>query len=322
MNTLNTKNIVKSLAIGGCLLSSNHLLGALDGRFPPVGDVGVGNAREADGHEIGHGVWGQPADAVGNENLAGVRALGDGNVHVVDEADRVAQALRLGGLGDIETSCAIWHRLEAKLKTINREIGKALLKAERGEIGEVVKVLIGRVLGVGVRRPLEEELEGSTPLHLAAKCGCQESVEVFIRGGAGVNAKDDNGETPLFLATLLGHEQIVRVLLGRGADVNVRGFLGKTPLHLAALRGYGPIVRMLLDRGAEVNVRDNKGRTPLYSAASQGYEWIVRMLLDRGADVNAENDEGYGPLDVALNKVIADLLKSRGARRWYQFWKN
>ena len=60
---------------------------------------------------------------------------------------------------------------------------------------------------------------GVTPLHLAAKYGHKEIVEILIANGADINAKDDDGETPLHKAAWERHEEIAKFLISHGADV-------------------------------------------------------------------------------------------------------
>ena len=48
---------------------------------------------------------------------------------------------------------------------------------------------------------------GETPLHVAARVGCSDVVELLVAKKADVHAKDGNGETPLHLAAHYGNER-------------------------------------------------------------------------------------------------------------------
>ena len=42
---------------------------------------------------------------------------------------------------------------------------------------------------------------GQTPLYIASRNGCLESVKHLIENGATIDAKRDNGTTPLYIAS-------------------------------------------------------------------------------------------------------------------------
>ncbi|HOT51462.1 MAG TPA: ankyrin repeat domain-containing protein, partial [Candidatus Hydrogenedentes bacterium] len=58
-------------------------------------------------------------------------------------------------------------------------------------------------------------------------------VQVFIGEGADINAADINGFTPLHIAAEQGHVRMVKLLMSRGANVNLRNSEGRTPLKIA-----------------------------------------------------------------------------------------
>uniref|UniRef100_A0A8C6PTZ0 Uncharacterized protein n=1 Tax=Nothobranchius furzeri TaxID=105023 RepID=A0A8C6PTZ0_NOTFU len=51
---------------------------------------------------------------------------------------------------------------------------------------------------------------GQTPLHLAASEGLLECVEILVKAGADVLAKDSMGLTPLDTARILCHRKVAR----------------------------------------------------------------------------------------------------------------
>jgi ankyrin repeat protein len=58
---------------------------------------------------------------------------------------------------------------------------------------------------------------GETPLHLAARNGCADVVQILIKAGADVNATDDEGRTALAIADASSHTQVERLLKQAGA---------------------------------------------------------------------------------------------------------
>jgi ankyrin repeat protein len=110
-----------------------------------------------------------------------------------------------------------------------------------------------------------------------------DTVQVLIREGADVTARDDSNSAPLHLASSKWSAEAVNLLIQNGADVNVQNGNQSTPLHLAAsshLALEGTIVRLLLRHGANVNAKDSEGLTPLEIATLEGNFWIAKLLSD------------------------------------------
>jgi len=61
-------------------------------------------------------------------------------------------------------------------------------------------------------------------------------VELLLKKGANVNAKDKYGGTALMYAAVKGHKEVVELLIENGADVNAKNIMGKTAL-MSASRG-------------------------------------------------------------------------------------
>ncbi|CAK9172789.1 unnamed protein product [Ilex paraguariensis] len=114
---------------------------------------------------------------------------------------------------------------------------------------EVVKFLLGW------RGPEKVELEaknmyGETPLHMAAKNGCNEAAEMLLAHGAFIEAKANNGMTPLHLAvwhSLRAEDcSTVKTLLENNADCCAKDNEGLTPLnHLSQGPGSEKLRQLL-----------------------------------------------------------------------------
>ncbi|KAH9065632.1 ankyrin repeat-containing domain protein [Lactarius vividus] len=109
-----------------------------------------------------------------------------------------------------------------------------------------------------------------------------EAVEVLLRHGADVNARDGHNWTPLHRASSCGRAESVQLLIRHGADVNARDKSNSTPLHLVSVqRGGIEIARLLLEHGADADAEDDMGRTP-YELSTSGVisHEISRLILD------------------------------------------
>jgi ankyrin repeat protein len=60
---------------------------------------------------------------------------------------------------------------------------------------------------------------GNTALHVAARCGNSEVVDILLRNGADINAMDGCGETALHIAARDGNQDTVVMLMKHGADL-------------------------------------------------------------------------------------------------------
>ena len=124
-----------------------------------------------------------------------------------------------------------------------------------------------------------------TPLHLAAKNGFKDLVDVLVQSGGNVNARNfPMQETPLHLATRNGHRHIAQFLVQQGSQVNARNNPSReTPLHLASRNGHQQIAEFLIRRGSQVNARNVPWQeTPLHWALKNGHPQIAQFLKQHG----------------------------------------
>ncbi|XP_056409413.1 ankyrin repeat and SOCS box protein 10 [Hyla sarda] len=155
-----------------------------------------------------------------------------------------------------------------------------------------------QLLQYGAHVNMASEEEEQTPLHVAARHGLVDHVDLYLRHGAAVDKRDVHGETPLSTACShpQGPEQLDRYykvcqrLIDSGANIHTRDQDQQCPLHLACKSANPQTVRLLLERGAEVNTMNYSGNTAMqnilqvtaYRLPHQP-ELIVQALLNHGA---------------------------------------
>jgi ankyrin repeat protein len=178
-------------------------------------------------------------------------------------------------------------------------------------------------------------------LHLAAKHGKVEVVQLFIDHGAKINRFDISLKTPLHLASTYGHAAVVDMLLKHGATLNenTNRYVDETPLHIAAKYGHTEVVRLLLQAGCNVHrttfnaketalhlslktvqYRSLRSNARLSHRHSQKGKTVI-VLIEHGANTHSRHAMGRGrtPLQLAVEsdyvKVVQTLLE-KGARPW------
>lgn len=93
-----------------------------------------------------------------------------------------------------------------------------------------------------------------------------------------VNQNGMGDDRPLHLAARMGLLQDVDILLRNGAIVDANGDIGLTPIHYAAAGGHLDIVKRLLKAGANKSSKDEFGKTAVEWALSQGQVEIAEYL--------------------------------------------
>lgn len=106
-----------------------------------------------------------------------------------------------------------------------------------------------------------------------------EKVKALLDEGADVNANFTGKGTVLHGAALNGKSDLVELLIRRGAEVDAReDKFGATPLHLAAYFGHKKVVQILLLAGSNVYMKDKEGDTPLDNALAGGHREVAELI--------------------------------------------
>lgn len=146
--------------------------------------------------------------------------------------------------------------------------------------------------------PFTTDWLGTSPLHMAARCGHATTAEVLLRAGVSRDARTKVDRTPLHMAAQEGHNNLALLLLSHGADINAKDMLKMTPLQWATERQHKEVVETLVRNDADVSCFNKFDKTALEIAAENGNQEIVEIL------VNAQNSSVNG--DRSTTRVLIE----------------
>jgi len=162
-------------------------------------------------------------------------------------------------------------------------------------------------------------LPNSTALHLAAKKGHADVVQLLVHLGADVAAENMDGRLPLHLAARYGHRPVVEFLAEAAPPAMwALDKDGRSPLHLAALGGHAAAAEALRHAGADMAGRDRSGLTPADLAAQSGLGNLGDTPLVQPAEaplqaaaVQSPTASGGAPLTGATAELLMQRLDPR-----------
>jgi ankyrin repeat protein len=126
------------------------------------------------------------------------------------------------------------------------------------------------------------DVQGQTPLHIAAETGLMSMMEMLMSHGADIHRKDGNGRTALHICAVSGHKKCLAVLLDHSGDtlIDQPDSLGNAPLHCAAENGQLACTRLLLESAANVDAVNRSGKTPYSLANTKGHFQVAQVILE------------------------------------------
>lgn len=119
---------------------------------------------------------------------------------------------------------------------------------------------------------------GQTALMTALRAGNVEKTEMLLAAGANPNDTDLDGLTPMHMAAEGGAPvEVITMLVKRGGNINAQSAAGLTPLMIACDRADVERVKVLLANGCRTDLKDKDGATAL--------DWALRRSDDNGNTV-------------------------------------
>ncbi|XVF34836.1 hypothetical protein REPUB_Repub18cG0092700 [Reevesia pubescens] len=201
--------------------------------------------------------------------------------------------------------------------------------AQSGDLVALQKLLKDKPFLFNERNPVMAQ----TPLHVSAGYDRAEIVKFLLdRQGpekAELEAKNMYGETPLHMAAKNGCNEAARLLLANGAFIEAKANNGMTPLHLAVWYSIRSddyaTVKTLLEYNADCSAEDNEGMTPIkHLSKGPGSEKLSELLhwhleeqrkrraLEACGETKAKMDE----LEKELSNIVGLRELKVQLRKW------
>lgn len=152
---------------------------------------------------------------------------------------------------------------------------------------------------------------GATPLMLASYLGYDHIVDLLLKKGADIRARDEvDGSMSIHIASANGRLNVIRTLLNYDDTIiNENDNKGNSPLHWASMKDKTDTVKLLIENGADVEAVDKDWWTPLHYAAAFATFDTIKTLVGFGANVNDKTSDGHLPLFYARRQNIVNYLK-------------
>uniref|UniRef100_A0A8D3AC94 Ankyrin repeat and death domain containing 1B n=1 Tax=Scophthalmus maximus TaxID=52904 RepID=A0A8D3AC94_SCOMX len=155
---------------------------------------------------------------------------------------------------------------------------------------------------------------GDTPLHLAARNGHMDAVQLLLLSFDTRDEVNADGETALYQAADNGHEECVLTLLESGCDPDILTTAKCSALHPVSERGDSSLVQVFLDYKANTDFQNQHLEAPLHLAVNNSHIPVIHSLLRAGCNINATNKRSQTVMHLAAElariEVVEMLLKA------------
>lgn len=146
-----------------------------------------------------------------------------------------------------------------------------------------------------------------------SKMDAPRACRVLIENGAMVDAEDLDGVTPLMIAAMDGSVETAKVLITGKANVNHTDSKGRTPLIHAVLpvsaKADISLSNVSAATAAKLKPAVEKGLTDYADVVG-----TVKLLLEAGADVTIKDAAGKTARDYAVDEEVIKLLEAATAQ--------
>jgi len=239
------------------------------------------NARDMKGMSAFHS-----AAASGQEQLVECLLTAGADINAVDHCGKTPIYLAVEHGYSKVIKILAQHGANVGLRDLDGR--SALHWAADNQQGEA---MIQVLAACGADVDIADNVNNSSPLHLAAARGFVNSCLCLLQCGANIRAKDVHKRTAIHIAAHCCREGVLRALIAApGASCKDLDSLGRTALHLACEAGNLPIARICIQAATPVNVVDAHGLTALHLASKSGVPQLVHYMCAQGAAPDVQSD--------------------------------
>lgn len=149
-------------------------------------------------------------------------------------------------------------------------------------------------------------------MHIAAKMGNFDIIQMLIIKNFNINLIDAFSRTPIMVAASRGHSQIVSLLLTYDANININDSIGRNIIHIAALCNSFITFEILINKNSNlISLLDNKNRTILHQSIFNKTKYsldIAKMALSYNIEINVCDNENKTALYYASETNKHDII--------------
>ncbi len=264
------------------------------------------------------------------------------NLHVVNQAgDNLLHYIAASNRTDV---AEMLYQKGLRIETCNHNGWPAFFTAISEQRSIMTEWMLAHADNVAVAAK-----DGVTAIHLAAQTGKLALIELLIRRGVDVSAKDNQQRSAVHYAAvnkqwdivrwLLAHDirfdvkakecmdvlckaaeegqlDIVKSLHAKGASFYGKNENNKTCVDLAGKNKHWDVIEWILSNDANPNAAKNYAGDLIYMAAAYGQFGLVKELAAHGALIDTKGDMENTPLHAAMAGGHWDIVKwllDRGA---------
>jgi|GEM_PF-231699 len=177
----------------------------------------------------------------------------------------------------------------------------ALDYAYRNQHAEIIQ-LLKQDLEAKNRVDVFEMVQCAVQLHVACKEGNMAVVSAALAQNKQVAAVPlPYKKTLLHVAAKYGHTDIIELLIAAGVPIDCGDMSDQTPLMYAIKNGQLEVVKLLHAKGANIRHTDSHGFTPLVKAVYENQLLIAQYLAQSGITVCDEMYRGSSLLHMAVD---------------------
>lgn len=130
----------------------------------------------------------------------------------------------------------------------------------------------------------------------AASVGDTATVDLAIRAGAALEARDDRQRTALLLAVTGDHVEAAKLLVAAGADPDALDDRHDTPWLVTGVTGSVAMAEVLLPANPDFTIVNRYGGISVIPAGERAHIEYLQRVLQTDIDVNHINDLGWTSL--------------------------